>query len=582
MRRFLMLFLCITLLLTVLAVPAAATPTADLTALARFFPDKTVLFSSIRTDDDFFLALDSVMNIVRDHMPDVGVPSETVEQMLDRLVAESPNLGGTFGDTIRPWLGDTAAIGFTSLTEFVDDDFSNTLSGPVLIAADITDRGTTEAFFEQLIPDDAEMTVESTGEYTLLTPGADSANGGIYIGSDVLLITNDPALLPQDTVTSSLGSSEDFNSSLSYLPETDYNAILYINLPQIFRQIPAAELSPQDAAMLSTLAPVIDALGGQVWGGTILDGSSLVLDVAQPITDPGVYELFGMYLPTSAAPVSFDFARFIPAGTPLVLQSTNLKSIYDNFLTSMAATMRLQAGMIPGDAEAFDQQMEEGLAQAEFAVRGMTGLDLQDDILGWMTGNYALAVGFSPALEDLSPLTGIPSAFPLEFSLLIEAVDPAAAQGLVDGIAQALTMSGGNEFTLTEETFGDVTAQVMTVPAGNLPFPVEIVFGASEEVFAIATPRMAEAAFNPDEGLTADPSYIEMQSYALDAPNTVYYLAGEGMIPLVNALVASRSVNAEDEESITALFRLLSSSSISSAVLENGTVLYRLVLTLPE
>lgn len=578
MRRFLMLLLCSTILLSAFAAPAAATPTADLTALARFFPDKTLLFASVRTDDEFLSAIDSVMGIIREYVPDV--PSATVEQMLDQLIAESPNLGGTFGDTIRPWLGNTAAVGFSSLTEMFDEDDFNNGSGPVLIAAEITDRAATEAFFEQLIPDDAEVNIEQTADYTLMTPTG-SSTGAVYIGNDVLLVTNDPATLPQDTVTTSLRDAADFNNSLSYLPQTDYNAVLYLNLPEFLRQIPATELDPEGAAALSSFAPFIDGVGGQVWGATILDGRSLTLDVAQPITDPAIYEAIGLTVPASAAPISFDFARFIPAGTPLVIQSTDLQSVYNSFLSSLRATMAMQAEMMPDGGEDFSQEMEEGVAQIEFAIRGATGLDLNDDILSWMTGNYALALGFSPALEDISPVTGLPSAFPVEFGILIEATNADAAQAVVDGLAQALTMAASSEFVLTEDTFGDVTAQVITIPSGNMPFPVQIVFGASNDVFAIGTPRMAEAAFNPGDGLAADPSYIEMQSYALDTPSVLYYAAGEGLTPLVNALVLANSVNAQDKDAITNLLLLLSSSSISSMTLENGSVLYRLVLTLP-
>jgi hypothetical protein len=236
--------------------------------------------------------------------------------------------------------------------------------------------------------------------------------------------------------------------------------------------------------------------------------------------------------------------------------------------------------MMPDDGEDINQEIEEGLAQLEFAVRSVTGLDLQDDILSWMTGNYALTLGFSPALEDLPP-SGIPSAFPVEFGILIEATDPTAAQAVVDGIAQALTLSSNGEFTLTEETIGDVTAQVITIPADGLPFPVEIVFGASNQVFAIGTPRMAEAAFNPGDGLAADPSYVEMQSFALDAPTALYYAAGEGLTPLVNALAMSNAVNSGDKDAIMSLFRLLNSGSISTMSLDNGSVLYRFVITLP-
>jgi hypothetical protein len=72
-----------------------------------------------------------------------------------------------------------------------------------------------------------------------------------------------------------------------------------------------------------------------------------------------------------------------------------------------------------------------------------------------------------------------------------------------------------------------------------------------------------------------------MQSFALDAPTALYYAAGEGLTPLMNALAMSNAVNSGDKDAIMSLFRLLNSGSISTMSLDNGSVLYRFVITLP-
>lgn len=577
MRRFLTILLCGAMLLTAFAAPAAATPTDELTALARFFPEKTLFFASVRTDDDFFAMLDDVINLIEENMPEEVISEpDTIEELLDQMIAPNPNIDGGFSEAIRPWLGNTAAIGFPSLTELLDDNTYNDLSGPVLLAAEITDRAGVEAFFDQIIPDEAPLNIEQIPDYTLITPDDPDNDSAIYIGNEVLLITNSTALLPQDTITGSLRDAADFTNSLSYLPESEYSAVVYINMPEFLRQIIVREFDPEELVTLGRLSPLMEGIGGQVWGATILEGRSIVLDIAQPITDPSIYEEIGMSVPSST-PISYDFARFIPAGTPFVIQSTDLNSVYKTLIDSYRRTIE----MMEVEGSTGGEELERSLEQMEFAIRGMTGLDLEDDILSWMTGNYALAFGFSPALEDL-PRSGIPSSFPVEFGFLVEATDAEAAQAVVDGIAQALSMVSSDDFTLTEETFGDVTAQVISASDDDLPFPVEFVFGASDEVFIFGTPRMAEAALNPGDGLAADPSYVEMQEFALDEPTTLYYLSGEGLTPLVNGLVVTRSVNEWDEDAIKSLFRLLSSSSVSTTMLEDGSVLYRIVLTLPE
>jgi hypothetical protein len=243
----------------------------------------------------------------------------------------------------------------------------------------------------------------------------------------------------------------------------------------------------------------------------------------------------------------------------------------------------MQQEFLPEGAESPAEQIDAGLAQVQFAVAGLTGLNLEEEILSWMTGNYALAFRLSPALSDISASSEMPSSFPVDFSLLIEATDPEAAQALVDGLAQSLSFFEEDNFTLTIEEIGSTTAQVISVPpSDDMPFPVEFVFGASEDVFVIGTPRMAEAALDPDEGLAADPSYVEMQSYALENPVNVYYLAGEGLTPLVRLLVLGNAINSWDEDAVTNVFRLVSSSSVSWTIQEDGTSIYRLALTLPE
>jgi hypothetical protein len=579
MRRMIVLFLSAALLLS-LAMPSAAMPTADLTALARYFPEKTVLFASARVDAPFFASLDSIFSIVHEYMPEA--PAVTTEQLLDQIVAESSALTGTFDETVRPWLGDTVAVGIPSGAALFASHFETVGEDPVLFAAEITDRALALAFLEPLMPADSEVNVEENDSRTLIT-SRDEGRGAIYIDGSVLLITNDVALLPQETITAGLESSEDFANSLSSLPETDYNALLYLNLPEVLAHIPTADLDEMEGAVLSALEPLRDAVGGLVAGATILQGRALTLDIVQPVVNPAAYETLGMTLPTDYTPISFDFARFIPAGTPIVLQSADLQSLYENAIASLRAAAELQAATAPNSEGAPTAQLEQGLAQVEFAVSGLTQLDLQDDILSWMTSDYALAFNFSPEIGGLASVSDPPTELPFDFSFLIDVTDPDAAEALVEGLTQSLVAFGGDSYTVEEEVIGDTTAQhIQFPPSDDLPFPIDIILGASADVFVVGTPRMVEAALNPGDGLAGDPRYLEMQSFALPEPRGVVYLSGEELAPLTRLLVLSRSVNAQDEAAITNLFRLISSSSISSTIGATGTTVTRMVLTLPS
>ena len=578
MRRMILLLLTAVLLLS-LAAPTAAMPTADLTVLARYFPEKTVMFASIRMDDDFFSSLDPILALLHEYVPDV--PEMTTEQLFDQILAESSDIDGTFAETIRPWLGDTAAFGLPSAAGLFEEAMDNSQE-PALLAVEVTDRAALLAFLRELPLNEERVRFEDAGDHTLITDG-DDPSFAIYIDDTVMLMTNNPALLPEETVTTGLESSEDFQNSLGSLPETDYNAVFYMNLSELFDNLPTGSTDSPEGAMLSAVSPFENAFGGTAIGATILQNRSLTLDIAQPILDASAYAGMGIALPTDYAPVDFSFARFIPAGTPLVFQSADLQMLYEYMVDSLTAAAEMQAEIAPESEVSPVEELEQGLVQLEFVVNGLTRLDLQDDVLSWMTGDYALALNFSPVISDLSSTSDIPSEFPFDFSFLIEATDADAAQAVVDGIAQSLVAFGGDSYTVEEVTIGDTTAQSIHIPTNDeLPFPIEIVLGASDEVFVVGTPRMAEAALNPGDGLAADPNYVEMQTFTLPEPRAVAYLSGEELAPFVRLLVISRSVNAQDEDAITNLFRLISGGSISSTVQEGGTTLVRMVLTLPD
>src|SRR5690606_5663100 len=152
----------------------------------------------------------------------------------------------------------------------------------------------------------------------------------------------------------------------------------------------------------------------QVIGATILDDRSLTLDYVQPITDLAAYEAFGININTNYTPVDYDFARFIPAGTPFVLQGTDLQAVFNNAIANLAAAAAMQESFVPDGVESPVDEIDDAMNQIQFAISGLTGLRLQEEILSWMTGNYALAMRLSPALSDLASASDVPSEFPVD------------------------------------------------------------------------------------------------------------------------------------------------------------------------
>lgn len=570
------LWVVIAAMLLVGMLPTIAMPVTDLTALAQYMPDKMTIFASMRADDAYFEALDTVLATINDRVPGV-LPPFTVEQMLDQALAGNPNVDGSFAETIRPWLGDTVAAAFLMNSgELTPNPDAPSTATETILAAQVTDYEAVVAFFENLATENAEVTFSHEDGYTIAR--VNNNPGAVYIDPNVLMFTNNAALLPNATAGAILSASADFASSVSALPEADYNAVIYVNLPQMLEDAPA---TAEDSSVEMFL-PLRDAIGSLAIGATILGDRSLTLDIVQPITDPAIFETLGFALPAESTPISFDFARFIPAGTPVVIQSTDLKSLYERGVATLrsAAELQEQAGY-EGDVSP-TEQLEEGLTQLEFAINTLTRVDLQDDILSWMTANYALTFDFSPVVEDLQP-NAQPESFPFEIGFLAEVTDPAAAQAVVDGLAEMLTVLSEDRFTIEPVEIGGVTAQHVEIPVtedSNTPFPIEFIFGASDEVFVIGTPRAARAALDPTEGLASDPVFVEMQTATLPDTSVLYYVAGEGLTPLAHLATLNGATDA-DAAALQGVLSLIRSASITSTADASGTSVARLVLTLP-
>jgi hypothetical protein len=339
--------------------------------------------------------------------------------------------------------------------------------------------------------------------------------------------------------------------------------------------------------MIGMLAGISNNLGSMGVGFTIVDGRSLTIDIVSTANPEAMAEALGFDpdAMVTAQPIDPAFARFIPAGTPIVTHVTNLSGAYDALLTGLRSGVSL-SGADAEDVEEALAEIESGIAGVEFAIRGLTGLDLEDDILSWMTGDLALWVGLSPAAARATSLFGaLAGGLPVDFGILIDATaDPDGAAALVEGLKSALTFAArqtpansGTRITVTDETIGGNAAVSVSIVDRSLPFPIELVVGASADVFAMGTRAAVEAALNPGVGLDSDPAFQEALRYALPDTVQLQYLAGAPLAPLFRLLPMEGS--ADDAQALVDFVSLISSSSISSST-ANGLSYARLVLTL--
>lgn len=593
MKRILLVVLLVSAL-AISVMPALAIPVSDLNDLARYFPADTAVFAAARIDDAFFSELDGLIAKIAAIAPPGSIPPMSIVEELDKELADAdPPL--SFQEDIRPWLGNTVAFGVLELP--MEDGTTTRLlrsqrlgdDAPVLVAVAINDRATVTDFLVKTLDENSEE-YERTDEadYTIIDPVSGGDDGFIVIRDDVLLVSNllDVATTLPD---GSLSTSATFTDTFALLPESDYNVTAFINLPQLLDS--AAQNDPDFSDVMGVFGNLFTAIGPQAWGATILDGASLTLDVAQKVDTRAAYEALG--LPTELpGPIDPAFAARIPADTPLAFHSTNLGFTVQALFTMLDNQIEMM-GAAGADADEIEE-MKEGIAQIEASFMTFTGLDLREDVFNWMTGDHALFIKLNPEL-DLTSQFGLFQAFPVDFGLAVEVTDPAAAAATVDGLVEGLERlvalmaeqsDSEAEAEITTETMVGADVSVLTITASDLPWPLELLIGANDEVFALGTRNAVSAIFSRDGGLPSNPAYVRAQNYVLPEPYSVAYLGTEGLLPLADLIEAFAQDDdeeaAQNAQAVRDILNLFPSGTISQRFDANGNSISRLVLMMAE
>jgi hypothetical protein len=537
---------------------------ADVESMAALMPYDSVLFFALRTDDDYIELLDSLIRKVYDTLPRFILPNFSLRQLLD--LAAQQALGSDFQTRIRPWLGDTIALAIGPLDKLLDINPRNDTETEIVLAIQIVNRAEFEATFESLADPrgykktrSAEFTdYEDTRQPVLMR-----------VGETLVLVGTKAGVNSALNRVAKLNANPQFKQTVEALPESAYNIFAYANLSEL-RQL-AAFLPREQRDLVRSLAVPLAI------GATILDGRSLVLDLAIQNTEI-VSDL------SLSKPVNPDFARWMPADAVLSVHLRDLSAYYRAILSALRLTLSGQAEL---------RAFELALRQFEEALRLSLGLDLNQDILSWLTGDFAILVAYTPQERSLLELSIDPSLrLPFvgyDFGLVIEAPDPEKVAKLIATLGNALQVSLRNAPNVTATS--DEKRIKLAINLPNLTTPIEVVIGVNDAVFYIATGAAAAHIESGAGGLLAAAGYREARQYLLPESNQVLYM-GSDAINLLAEVLALQESGRFGRSSALELFRdtrfqaqffakLLSSSSISFAA-RNGFQVARAVLTLPE
>ncbi|MBZ0274535.1 MAG: DUF3352 domain-containing protein [Anaerolineae bacterium] len=590
MRKLALAVVLLALLLGVMVVPALASPLGS--TLARYFPDTTLVYVAADISDGTVQELDGVLNQVRGLLPEGMIPAEmSLSNLLNQTTQEQ--YSADFQTAVRSWMGDTLAVGVLSM------DMSSGYTS-VLGALTITDKAKAVAFLDQSMANQIENGLyekQDGATFTLYVPKAGSFNTTVYaVNDEVIFVASDLELIGNPTA--SLMDNPQFTGTMALLPLDSYRLTVYLDYPAL-----TAGMMDQvnGMGMMSQMNPLLtsiySALGAQVYGLSVADGRSFILDFAQTYNDTSALEQAGLVvMPPGSSPVNADFARYIPAdaqlavlgnnlGPTMLLGFQNLRVIGDMIQEQMKS-LPDSSSLNSQDRFLRDFNLGNIVTFVNLGFSGATGLNLETDVLPWMTGDYAGYLRLLPGMDAKLPV--LP-----DVGFVVQATDATAAQALVDGVTSAVEQY---KLDYQMEAIGSSNALAVTVPfMGMLPTSadstlsslgdqVDLLLGVNSEVLASGTRPAVSYSLNPEgPSLADDPAFAEARQYALADTQTLVYLNLRGFVPVIDYASTLPAMSANDVSGLQQarmVLGVLNTVSVSMVQPTDKSILGRFVLTL--
>ena len=217
---------------------------------------------------------------------------------------------------------------------------------------------------------------------------------------------------------------------------------------------------------------------------------------------------------------------------------------------------------------------------------GFTGLNLEDDIIDWMTADYAIGA-------RVLPVNG-PLTVSLDAALVTTATDERAAD-VVTHLTEA-----AESFDLSYETESIGAGEALVMPyimpfllQSALDLPPEVVdndaldlmVAADDEVFAMGSrPGVNFALTGDGDSLRDNPVFAYAETVFLDDATTVLYISPTDIAAALPALAEAFApfASPNEVEGVQALLAQVESLTISASTPDDASAILRLTLTLPQ
>lgn len=427
-------------------------------------------------------------------------------------------LGLNFRDDIQPWIGAEMAVAVSGVTDLNAEAEELAETGNISILLASRDNAKAEAALAKVRAkreaDNGETFSEEVYKNVTITTSSggddDSPLGAYAIVSDNAVIASNADTIKQmidrnGATENTLAQSEAYKQTIAGLPD---NAVGYVYVSGDLIRDATEQSLEQQREMLGSEA-LIEQFERQQAAINAFVGMGASISVPAE----------GVQFDTS---IKFDMTKLDQAtreqfdATKITVSDALLKSINKDAMFTYAIpipdTFRTQMEQLINSSPEAEQQVAAFEQQFDF--------DLEQDLLAWLSGEFALVV--MPAGEQSadSPLADVP----VSGYMVVRSKDMAAAKSGLPKIAAALEQVGGVSFTAQDvggvewQTVGDPSTDVVL---GGYGFVGDsVVLGALESGLSAAAgagsaPLVDDATFKAAQGKVVSPSggivYVNVQ-----------------------------------------------------------------------
>ncbi|MBE7552760.1 MAG: DUF3352 domain-containing protein [Anaerolineales bacterium] len=404
--------------------------------VATMLPAETQFYMSITPNIQNMAGYQNLKKLYFDN-PDIQALFDEVETEM------SDEAGITYENDIKPWLGTEVVIAAPDFTEGIkaqsQDPFASAPTPDFVLAAETSNKEASDNFISKVLAEavkkDNPYTDEVYQDVTLhhQKNGNDTATLATF--NNFVVASNSDALVKgmidqaQGKDAPALADSERFKKITGELPA---NAVgtLYMEFAGLFE----AALAESAVELPESQVKDLQAFNGFGAAGTLQpDGIQLDMVVSYDLTKMSETMKASIQRPASPNAILAD----IPADALFAANGFNLNLIWQSAKQSLESNPD------------FTQQMDD--------LEKELGFSVEEDIFGWMTGEYAMVLVEAAPADEFSP--------PMGGYVLIGANDVNQAKMHVEKVFGALEESGGSP-PLESQTVQGIEMKVMADPNG--------------------------------------------------------------------------------------------------------------------